>query len=210
MTTTSYALLVQLSLRARSAYELAVTQERYFRFFWPRAARAVYNEVKRLDALGFAEAATSFTGRRSRTTYAITPAGRAALGRWLRSDLTPLGLEFEGLLRIHGARLGTLDDLRANFERIRADVATMTALNDRIIGEYHDGVAPFQHDAHLRTLVVDFFTQFLDQTARWVDRCLAEVDTWQDLSPQGKELPALARIHRQRFGATAGGAAKRS
>src|SRR5947209_20628850 len=98
LTTTSYALLAQLALRPWSAYELAVQQERYLRFFWPRAARALYNELKRLDALGFARAEKSFVGRRARTVYSLTDAGRAALTAWLDTPVTPLGLEFEGLL----------------------------------------------------------------------------------------------------------------
>ena len=77
----------------------------------------------------------------------------------------------------------------------------MTALNDGIIGEYAEGRAPFQHQAHVRTLVVDFFTQFLDTTGRWVERTIAEVESWDDDLTAGKPLDALRRIHRQRHGA---------
>lgn len=200
LTTTSYALLAQLVLRDWSAYELAVQQERYFRFFWPRAARAIYNELKRLDMLGLARAETGLTGRRRRTVYSITDAGRARLRDWLDGPISPLALEFEGLLRVFTAPLGTKAELVANLERIRADVAGMTALNDRIIAEYATGRAPFQHQAYVRTLVVDFFTQFLETTEQWVERTLAEVEGWHDVGPEGKELRALARIYEQRHG----------
>jgi DNA-binding PadR family transcriptional regulator len=200
LTTTSYALLAQLALRPWSAYELAVQQERYLRFFWPRAARALYNELKRLDALGFAAAEKTFVGRRARTMYTLTDAGRAALTAWLDTPVAPLGLEFEGLLRVFNAHLGSKEQLLANLERIRADVAGMTALNDQIIAEYAEGRAPFQHQAHLRTLGVDFFTQFLDAAEQWVERTIAEVRTWDDLSAEGRPLAALHRIHRQRHG----------
>jgi hypothetical protein len=76
----------------------------------------------------------------------------------------------------------------------------MTELNDRIIAEYGAGQAPFQHQAHIRTLVVDFFTQFLDVTEQWVQRTAEEVTGWADLEAAGKPLPALDRIHRQRHG----------
>jgi PadR family transcriptional regulator AphA len=200
LTTTSYALLAQLVLRPWSAYELAVQQERYFRFFWPRAARAIYNELKRLDSFGLARAETGLTGRRRRTVYSITDDGRARLRDWLDTPISPLALEFEGLLRVFTAPLGTKAELVANLARIRADVAGMTALNDRIIAEYAGGRAPFQHQAYVRTLVVDFFTQFLDTTERWVERTLAEVESWDDVGPEGKELRALERIYEQRHG----------
>ena len=200
LTTTSYAVLAQLALRPWSAYELAVQQERYFRFFWPRASRALYNELRRLDRLGLAKAETERVGRRSRTVYSLTPAGRAELTVWHSTPVVPLALEFEGLLRIFSSPLGTRDELLANLDRIRRDVAGMTELNDRIIAEYGAGQAPFQHQAHVRTLVVDFFTQFLDVTEQWAQRTAEEVAGWADLEAAGKPLRALDRIHRQRHG----------
>jgi hypothetical protein len=109
---------------------------------------------------------------------------------WLGTPIVPLALEFEGLLRIFSAPLGTRDDLLANLERIRADVAGMTVLNDRIIAEYGSGQAPFQRQVHIRTLVVDYFTQFLDVTEQWVRRTTEEVAGWTDLDGAGKPLRA--------------------
>lgn len=209
LTTTSHAVLAQLALRPWSAYELAVQQERYFRFFWPRASRAIYNELRRLDQLGLAKAQTETVGKRSRTVYSLTPLGRTVLAAWLSTPVVPLALEFEGLLRIFSSALGSRDELLANLDRIRSDVAGMTELNDRIIAEYGAGQAPFQHQAHIRTLVVDFFTQFLDVTEQWVQRTTEEVASWADLDAVGKPLRALDRIHRQRHGrppAVSGGA----
>lgn len=82
-----------------------------------------------------------------------------------------------------------LDDL----ERIRADVAGMTRLNDAIIAEYAHSEAPFQRHAHIRTLVVDYFTQFLATTEESVERTITEVHRWDDLSPAGdKAVPPRA------------------
>jgi len=53
---------------------------------------------------------------------------------------------------------------------------------------------------HIRTLVVDYFTQFLDVTEQWVHRTTREVAGWTDLDGSGKPLNALDRIHRQRHG----------
>jgi DNA-binding PadR family transcriptional regulator len=57
--------------------QLAVQRQRYFQYFWPRAQRGLYNELKRLAALGNAETETAHTGRRTRTVYSITERGRA-------------------------------------------------------------------------------------------------------------------------------------
>ena len=60
-TVSSYALLSHLALKPWSAYELATQRVRYFRYFWPRAERGLYNELKRLAAEGLATAEVGFT-----------------------------------------------------------------------------------------------------------------------------------------------------
>lgn len=199
LTTTSHVLLAQLALRPWSAYELAVQRVRYFRFFWPRASRAIYTELKRLDSDGLVTAARSNTGRRQRTTYTITAEGRRALQRWLGEPVTPITIEFEALVRIFTAPLGTKQQLVATLDAVRADLDFMTDFNDAIIAEYVEGRAPFQDEAYVRTLVVDFVTQFLETTSQWVDRTSAVVDGWSDTSPKGKTLDTLARLEKQRY-----------
>ncbi|MDQ6616973.1 MAG: PadR family transcriptional regulator [Actinomycetota bacterium] len=200
LTTTTYALLSHLSLKPWSAYELAVQRVRYFRFFWPRAQRGIYIELKRLHALGLAEAEITYVGRRARTVYTITDNGRQALEAWLDQPVSPIAVEFEGLLRLFSAPLGTKDQLLSTLGQVRADVAEMTALNDGIITEYADGRAPFQHQAYVRTLVVDFVTQFLAGTEAWVERTITEVDTWDDMTSTGKPLRTLERLSHERLG----------
>src|SRR2546421_12518117 len=63
-----------------TTYELTKRMRRTLHFFWPRAESRIYDEAKRLVELGLADADRSFTGRRPRTTYSITPAGQGALG----------------------------------------------------------------------------------------------------------------------------------
>ena len=194
LTTTSCVLLSHLAMKPWSAYELAVQRQRYFRYFWPRAQRALYGELKRLTALGYASAETAHTGRRARTVYSITDRGREALREWLVQPLTPIALEFEALLRIFASPLGSKDQLLRTLAQLRIEVDEMTAFNDGIAQEYIDGRAPFQHEAHVRTLVVDFMTDWMAAIDRWLERTTAEVDGWQDLTPDGKQERARARL----------------
>jgi DNA-binding PadR family transcriptional regulator len=194
LTTTSYALLSHLAMKPWSAYELAVQRQRYFRYFWPRAQRGLYTELKRLTALGYAEAETAHTGRRARTVYSITERGRDALRGWLVQPLTPIALEFEGLLRIFASPLGTKEQLMRTLAQLRIEVDEMTAFNDGIAQEYIEGRAPFQHEGYVRTLVVDFITDWMAAIDRWLERTAAEVDGWEDLSPDGKQERARARL----------------
>ncbi|HEX7267837.1 MAG TPA: PadR family transcriptional regulator, partial [Streptosporangiaceae bacterium] len=83
LTTTSHAVLAQLAVRPWSTYELAQQRVRYFRYVWPRAESAIYREVKRLAAMGLVAAKREYVGKRPRTVYSITDAGRQVLREWL-------------------------------------------------------------------------------------------------------------------------------
>ena len=53
--------------------------QRNVHFYFPRVESQIYAEPKRLVAAGLAEATAEMTGKRARTVYAITEAGRAEL-----------------------------------------------------------------------------------------------------------------------------------
>jgi PadR family transcriptional regulator, regulatory protein AphA len=194
LTVTSYALLSHLALKPWSAYELAAQRVRYFRYFWPRAERGLYNELKRLAREGMATAEVGYTGRRQRTIYAITEAGREALRHWLDTPLSPLALEMEALLRIFAAPLGTRDQLLRTLARVRQQADDLAAFNDAIAQEYIEGRAPFQREAHVRTLVVDFLTDFVSTMQLWAERTTEEVKSWPDVEAEGKLERASERL----------------
>src|SRR3954464_8690260 len=85
LTTTSYAILGLLAIQPWSTYELTRQMDRSLGRFWPRARSKLYEEPKKLVAAGLAVASDERVGRRPRTVYSITPAGRAALAEWLRT-----------------------------------------------------------------------------------------------------------------------------
>src|SRR5919202_1105626 len=118
LTTTSYAILGLLALRPWSTYELAQQMGRSMRLWWPRAESRVYEEPKRLVRLGLAAGRDEGVGRRPRTVYSITPAGRAALRDWLGTPSAPFRMEFEAMLKVFFADQGSKEDLRANIESV--------------------------------------------------------------------------------------------
>ena len=74
LTTTSYALLGQLALRPWTPYALAAEMRRNLRYFWPRAERGIYAELKRLARARPGDRRGEPDRTSTRTTYAITPA----------------------------------------------------------------------------------------------------------------------------------------
>src|SRR6266540_5526839 len=106
LTTTSYAVLAQLAVHPWSTYELARQRVRYFRYVWPRAESAIYREVKRLAAMRLVAARREYVGKRPRTVYSITEAGRQVLREWLDTPVSPFAMDFEAMIRLFIAPLG--------------------------------------------------------------------------------------------------------
>jgi DNA-binding PadR family transcriptional regulator len=183
LTTTSYAVLGLLALRDWTTYELAKQMQRTLNHVWPRAERRLYDEPKGLIAAGYARATRDMVGRRPRTTYSITPAGRAALGRWLDSAIAPPALEFEGMLRVLFADQGSLEQLRhtllAVAEQAAAARAEFAAMGRQILLT-HGGAFPQRR--HVNALGMRFMLDHYDHLAQWATWALAAIQTWDDTS----------------------------
>ena len=180
-TTTGYALLGLLALRPWTTYELAQQVRRSLSWFWPRTERKLYDEPKRLVAAGFATAREEFTGRRRRTVYEITDAGRAALRAWLREPSAPPAFENEAMVRVFFADGGDLDALRATLagmeEGARERLAELTAMEE---GEY-----PFPERRHISALAMRLQQDQERTTIAWAVRAREEVARWRATDAPG-------------------------
>ena len=193
--TTANAILGLLALRKEwSTWELTKQLRRNMRFFWPRAESQIYEEAKGLVGKGFARDRQTFTGRRSRTSYAITATGRAQLRRWLATPPKPTSLECEPLLRVFLGSLGSVDNLRAALDQVRADGIAILDVG-RVVGpEYLTGSAPFQDQVAVRALVLDFLSHHARMLIDWADRAEAVISQWPDQDGEARVQHALTLI----------------
>ena len=195
LTTTSYAVLAQVAVRPWSSYELAQQRVRYFRYVWPRAESAIYGEVKRLSSMGLLEGTKEYTGKRSRTVYSITEAGKEALREWLGTPISPFSMDFEAMLRLFVVPLGTKDDIMGTLKQVHADTHEMLEFAGKVKQEFIDGINVTQDQVYIRALVVDFFISLLNTVEAWAERTLAEIETWDDLLPsEEKNTRGLEKI----------------
>jgi PadR family transcriptional regulator, regulatory protein AphA len=170
MTTTTYAVLGLLAIKPWTTYELIQQVERTLRRVWPRAQSKLYEEPKKLVALGYATAAEERVGNRPRTRYTITPAGRDALRAWLATPGAGPVLEFEQLLKIHLADAGTTDDIRTNLAATLQWVREQNAENLAAARAYLGGTGDFPERTALNVLMGRFLTDYyamVDTWARW-------------------------------------------
>jgi PadR family transcriptional regulator AphA len=194
LTTTSYAVLAQVAVHPWSTYELAQQRVRYFRYVWPRAESAIYREVKRLSSMGLLDATKEHVGKRARTVYSITDEGKAALRAWLATPVSPFAMDFEAMIRLFIAPLGTKEQIVTTLEQVRDDAREMLRFGGAVKQEFLDGMAVTQDQVYIRALAVDFFISLLNMVEAWATRTLDEIGSWDDLGPDGKNARALEKI----------------
>jgi DNA-binding PadR family transcriptional regulator len=178
LTTTSYALLGLLAIQPWSAYELAQQMDRGLGRIWPRAASKLYEEPKKLVELGLARASRDAVGKRTRTVYAITPAGRAALRAWLGEPGAGPVLEFEQLVKIFFADQGTTPDTLAILAAVHAWAVERNSANLAVARAYQVGQGPFQRRAAQTLLAGRFLTDFYAMAASWARWASGVVERW--------------------------------
>jgi PadR family transcriptional regulator AphA len=180
LNTTSFAMLGMLAIRPWSTYELAKHVDHSLGPLWPRARSHLFNEPKKLAAHGLAVASEEMVGRRPRTVYTITPAGRRALRRWLGTPGEGPVLEFEQLLKVFFADHGTKADALQAVANIRAWAQDRTEENIAVARSYVAGTGPFPERAAMLSVVGRFLTEFADMVAVWADWAAGVIDTWPD------------------------------
>lgn len=180
LTATTHAVLGLLALRPWTSYELTQQMERGVRRFWPRARSKLYEEPKKLVEAGYATAEAGAVGRRPRTVYSITPAGRRALRRWLAEPGDGPTLEFEQLLKTFFAEHGTKESLLQGLAATRDWVRAENAENVAVARAYRDGDGDFPERLAVHFLVGRFLTDHYDMVLRWADWATNVVEAWPD------------------------------
>jgi DNA-binding PadR family transcriptional regulator len=203
LTSTSYALLGLLAVKPWTTYELAQQMDRTLSRFWPRARSKLYEEPKKLVAQGLASATAGATGRRSRTTYAITAKGRRALAAWLAEPGEGPVLESEQLLKVFFADHGTTADLRRQLLAAREWAHERTLVNVEVGRSYLEDRSPFAERAAVNLVVGRFLDDLLEVVDRWADWADGVVDGWP-------ERPADAVVDRDELARTVRQASERA
>ncbi len=203
-TTTSYALLGLLGVRSCTTYELAKQVQRSLNWFWPRAERKLYDEPKRLVSDGLATAVKEATGKRPRTVYGITDAGREELRRWLGEPPVPRTSEFEGMVKVFFADAGDLAQLTATLDLIGQEAAERIDALAQMADASADS-PQFPQRLHIGALCLRL--QFEQEAAilRWVDWARACVAEWGHVSDPGSwdSRAAIAQLVADARAATA-------
>ena len=180
LSTTSYAVLGLLAIQPWSTYELTRQMDRSLGRIWPRAASKLYEEPKKLVAHGLASSRQERVGRRPRTVYAITSAGRRALAEWLAEPGSGPELESQQLLKVFFADQGSRADALATVAAARAWAEERNADNRDVAQAYLDGEGSFQDRLATNMIAGRFLTDFYRMVAEWADWAALQIEQWPD------------------------------
>lgn len=176
--TTSFAILGLLSLGPWTSYALAKQVRRSLNWMWPRAERRLYDEPPRLVADGLATATSDSTGRRPRTVYEITDAGRTALRDWLDEPPAPRSTEFAGMLKVFFADAGSLAQLDASLTAIEQEARARLSALAQMAGESVAATAPFPERRHLNAIGLRMQVDQEVEMLRWARWAREQASTW--------------------------------
>jgi DNA-binding PadR family transcriptional regulator len=185
LSTAGFAILGLLAVRPFSAYELTQQIHRGLRYMLPASERNLYAEPKRLAAAGLVRMRREQVGRRNRTIYEITPAGREALRRQLATPPAPPQLEFEALQRLVFADQGSKQDLLAALDTTSEQVQQLLEDGLQQVRGYQADGGPFPQRLHLIVLFARFYTDFLLLVRDWLALARREAASWPTTSDLG-------------------------
>ena len=179
LTPTSYAILGLLAIRPWTTYELAKQMQRSVHWFWPRAERKLYEEPKRLAALGLASTEHIRTGRRPSTRYQITAEGRAALREWLRDGPgAPMQIEMEPMIRVFFADGAGTEDLRSCIDGVRDQAGDRIAELAAMAAVTVSGTDDFPERRATNAVAMELFVRLHETVRDWATWATTEIDTW--------------------------------
>ncbi|GAA3027329.1 PadR family transcriptional regulator [Actinokineospora globicatena] len=145
-----HAILVALSERAGTGYELARGFDRYGGDFWQATHQQIYRVLNRMADGGWVAAEhVAQTGRPDKKVYTVTDAGRVELARWLAEPAQPTHPRDDLAVKIRGASFGDPAAVLAEVERHRAHHAERLAGYEAVERrEFADPAALTGHRLH--------------------------------------------------------------
>jgi DNA-binding PadR family transcriptional regulator len=194
LTPTSYAILGLLAIQPWSTYELTKLMRRALLAVWPRAESHLYREPQRLVEAGLATATRLDVGKRRRTEYAITAAGRRALKEWLATPAAPTVLESEAALKVLFGNNASVDVLRQRLEEFADEAAASDEPWRAIARDYLDGTGAFPERIHVNLLYWVLLDRWARLRAEWAGWAEAIVATWPDAGGPTDRQETLALL----------------
>jgi DNA-binding PadR family transcriptional regulator len=166
------AILVCLTERPMTGYELAKTFDTSIGFFWRADHQQIYRELARLRDRGHIQGREVVqSGKPNKLVYTLTSEGRAALRHWAARPSSPSSIKDDLLVRLYALESVDIDSLRADL------MARLEYHRDRLSRFEHILDSRFPHGAASladtgRLLVLHMGLRYEHAVAEWCEQAL--------------------------------------
>jgi DNA-binding PadR family transcriptional regulator len=166
------AILVCLTERPMTGYELAKTFDTSIGFFWRADHQQIYRELARLRDRGHIQGREVVqSGKPNKLVYTLTSEGRAALRNWAARPSSPSSIKDDLLVRLYALDSVDIDSLRADL------MARQEYHRDRLSRFEHILDSRFPHGAASladtgRLLVLHMGLRYEHAVAEWCEQAL--------------------------------------
>ncbi len=169
-----HAILVSLSERPASGLDLTRRFDRSIGFFWSATHQQIYRVLGRMDADGWVRPTqVAQQGRPDKKVYAVAPAGRRELARWIDGPTPVEQFRSDVAVKLRAASYGDRAAVLAQVEEHRAEHATRLAHYEllakrdypepeRLTGADLDVYLVLRGGIRLERFWVDWLTEYLD------------------------------------------------
>jgi PadR family transcriptional regulator AphA len=176
---TGKVILGMLAARPRSGYEIKQLVDNTARFFWAASYGQIYPELKRLEKDGLISGSDSANGKRQRTVYKLTAAGKRAAREWINRQPEVFETRDEGLLELFFA--GSIEPARTpeiareRAARAAASAGVLRAIEEQVEEEgRHEG--PDHSPDAGSLMVLRYGIEMNEWVAEWFERAAAELE----------------------------------
>jgi DNA-binding PadR family transcriptional regulator len=171
------AILVCLTERPMTGYELAKTFDASIGFFWKADHQQIYRELARLRDRGHIQGREVVqSGKPNKLVYTLTAEGRAALRHWAARPSSAASIKDDLLVRLYALDSIDIDPLRADL------MARLEYHRDRLSRFEHILKSRFSHGAASpaetgRLLVLHLGLRYERAVAEWCEEALHTLST---------------------------------
>lgn len=134
-----HALLTELLDGPCTGAELACRFERASGHYWHASHQQIYRELAWLEQAGWIQGADAGPGHKGKRAYAVQPAGRQELSRWLAEPIDPPPVRDAVMVRLRAAAVvggqGLRPELRRDLAWHEQRLATYQALEAKLFPE---------------------------------------------------------------------------
>mgnify|MGYP001163284370 CR=1 FL=1 len=179
----AFAVLGFLAGGPRSGYDIKKAIARSTRYFWNESFGQIYPILQKLEAEGLVECVgAEGRGRRQSRKYAITGAGREALGDWLAAPVSSVGMRNEYLLKLFFGRHVAPEVSIAHLSDYRRQLAHDLATFEVFRAGYEDAIRAGRTSRTLIYLLapLDFGIRDARTQIEWCDDTIRALEALRD------------------------------